>query len=163
MASVSDILAKMQHAEALIAARRALDNEGANTVVLHKSLATYVAAKVGRIVVLAPSEATMLLDAAKRSGFDALGVQIVVGAIDAKLAVSLDEPSKAAASSKNQLLTNCLAWVTETLMSSLRGKSSIDVKLSVASYYLANKCGCTHPHAQTYKHLWGRSSEYYRG
>ena len=78
-------------------------------------------------------------------------MQVLVAAIDAKLSESLDAEEDKPASVNHMLLKRAQNWVTDSLMNTLRGTASIDIKLNVAADYLANRLGCTHPHEQTYK------------
>ena len=153
MATLDSILSDMRDAKSLIDSRRAVDKDGSSVVTLRKQFAASLASKIGKLASLSPGDAKHLLDAARDCGQDETGVQVIVASIDAKLGVALDFDVQKPASTDHQLLTNAQSWVTESLMASLKGKSTINVKLVTLANYLANHLGCTSPHEQTYK-VW---------
>ena len=51
------------------------------------------------------------------------------------------------------LLKHAQDRLTESLMSTLRRRTSIDVQLNVTADYSANRLGLTYPHEQTYNDL----------
>ena len=153
MATLDSILSDMRDAKSLIDSRRAVDKDGSSVVTLKKQFAASLASKIGKLASLSPGDAKHLLDAARDCGQDETGVQVIVASIDAKLGVALDSDVQKPASTDHQLLTNAQSWVTESLMASLKGRSTINFKLVTLATYLANHLGCTSPHEQTYK-VW---------
>ena len=149
MSTLKDILSDMKEAKALVAARE--HHGGSSATALQRQLGTSLASKIARLPALSPGDAAPLLEAVHSCGQSEAGVQVLVAAIDAKLSESLDAEEDKPASVNHTLLKRAQNWVTDSLMNTLRGTASIDIKLNVAADYLANKLGCTHPHEQTYK------------
>ena len=149
MSAVKDILSDMKEANALVAARE--HHGGTSAAALQRQLGTSLASKIARLPALSPGDAAPLLEAAHSCGQSEAGVQVLVAAIDAKLSQSLDAEDQHPASVNHMMLKRAQNWVTEKLMSTLRGTASIDIKLNVTTDYLANRLGCTHPHEQTLK------------
>jgi len=149
MSTLKDILSDMKEAKALVEARG--HHGGSSATALQRQLGTSIASKIARLPALSPGDAAPLLEAVHSCGQSEAGVQVLVAAIDAKLSESLDAEEDKPASVNHMLLKRAQNWVTDSLMNTLRGTASIDIKLNVAADYLANKLGCTHPHEQTYK------------
>ena len=149
MSALKDILSDMKEAKALVEARG--HHGGSSAKALQRQLGTSIASKIAKLPALSPGDAAPLLEAVHSCGQPEAGVQVLVAAIDAKLSESLDAEEDKPASVNHMLLKRAQNWVTDSLMNTLRGTASIDIKLNVAADYLANKLGCTHPHEQTYK------------
>jgi hypothetical protein len=152
MSTVHDICKEMHDATALLASRQAVCRDDARGATLQKRLISSIAAKIGHMLVLIPSDAKLLLDATAACGFDEGGCAVVVASIDSKLQGQLETTPVTAVSNKNQMFTRPCNWATDEFVQSMKGRANIDVKLVVAAEYLANTCGCTHPHEQTYRH-----------
>lgn len=145
---VSKIVDDMQGSISLIAARLGVDSvKGESTTALKHKLALSVATKVGHLTAISPNEAKHILEVAKSVGYDKSGLDIVVAAVDTKLEALLDdEGDDKPPSQNNQICKNSPAWITETILASLRNKRlSIDAKISIIAEWLAVKLGCTHP------------------
>ena len=152
MSTVHDICKEMHDATGLLASRLAVCRDAAQASKLKQRLVASIAAKIGHMTTLTPPDAKLLLDTAAACGFDEGGCAVVVASVDSKLEGQLDTKPVVAASNKNQMFTRPCNWATDEYLQSMRGRANIDVKIALTCDYLANTCGCTHPHEQTYKY-----------
>lgn len=153
MSTATEIMEEMSETHKLITARKLVDPDGSQTVALKRKLAASIATKISHMTMLSPGGAKDLLGVVSKIDYDTSGRDIIVAAIDAKLEEELDTVTATKPSKKNQLCLHATNWVTASFVTTMRGKGSIDVKISVAAEWLSNKLGVKSPHEQTNK-MW---------
>ena len=149
MSSVADLVQEMLSLKMMMSSRAGAG--GKDPTALMKKYASSVAMKIGRLNGVDPNAATQLHDAAKNSGLPEDSRAVIVMAIDAKFEQEIETEPEVAASTRRQLLTNAPAYVTASLVKSLKGPGSVDSKIMSTADFLANTLGCVCPHEQTYR------------
>ena len=136
MSCVCDLVREMLSLKTMMSSRAGAG--GKDPTALMKKYASSVAMKIGRLNGVDPNTATQLHDAAKNSGLPEDSRAVIVMAIDAKFEQEIETEPDVAASTRRQLLTNAPAYVTASLVKSLKGPGSVDSKIMSTADFLAN-------------------------
>ena len=117
------------------------------------AIANSIVAKIGNMPGLDTAGALVLTSQVEMCEFDAETAKRFNDAIDAKLTATLVSATVAAVDDRTQYLLEPTKYATQSLYDGLcNKKADIQTKMHMTAEFM-NKCGCSHPHEQTYK-IW---------